>query len=87
MRDLADTLERIIQVSSNKKLIRRLVRLKQEVLQTPIECMHIEWITASEILDSYIPNPLENEETLEIIHVFCNQSKEEVQRKYEKATK
>lgn len=82
MRDLADNLEKIIQVSTNQNLVRRLVRLKQEVLQTPIECMHIEWVTASEILGSYIPNPLENEETLEIIHIFCNQSKEEVRKKY-----
>jgi hypothetical protein len=78
MRKLENVIDQILAVSTNKELNKRLEQIKFDIGFTAPELMGIRWHLTHEALCDYIPNPIENDETIKIFCIFTTMTKEEL---------
>ncbi|MFF1992856.1 hypothetical protein ACFVWC_16570 [Bacillus mycoides] len=82
MRNLIDVINQILEISTNKELNEKLKHYKNNVGYTAPESEKANWEWVGVLLDSYIPNPLESEETLKIVSIFTTHSEDEIRKEY-----
>lgn len=85
MRNLEDVINHMLLVSTNENLNNELKRIKNDIRFTAPELMYIRWNLTHEVLCTYIDNPIESDETIEIFSIFTTLPKDEFKEKFTQA--
>lgn len=84
MRNLADVIDQIVEVSTNEELNGKLEKIKSDIFFTAPEVMPMRWDLVSEALEESIPMPLKTDEHVKIISIFTTFPEEKVKVEFGK---
>ncbi|HFK1543473.1 TPA: hypothetical protein ACGXM3_005295 [Bacillus cereus] len=78
MRQLPDVINQILEVSTNYELKERLEKIKFDCAFTAPEVMDIRWDLTHEALCRHYPNPIGDNESIEVFCIFTTMNREQL---------
>jgi hypothetical protein len=82
MRKLEDVINQMIEVSTNKELNQELEKIKSDISFTAPELIGMRWDLTHEALCSHMPNPVANDESVQIFSIFTTMTEEDFKAQF-----
>lgn len=78
MRKLENVIDKLLEVSTNEELNNELESIKYDIGFTAPELMSMRWNLTHETLCTHYPNPIENDESINVFCIFTTMTRDEL---------